>query len=130
MKIIDKQSEICENIKSLIITSIQSDEVMTRNFSVYLSEKFEVKYSYLTKLFTNEFGFSIRDFIVNTRVERVKKLIDENELNINEIGYKMHYSSTSHLSHQFKSVTNNKPLEYKYRNTILRSDNFIFKVLI
>jgi len=36
-----------------------------------------------------------------------------NELNLTEIAYKLHYSSVSHLSYQFKKVTGLSPSVYK-----------------
>nr|WP_293875722.1 hypothetical protein [Flavobacterium sp.] len=57
------------------------------------------------------------------KIEKVKKLLLYDELNLTEISYKMNYRSVSHLSTQFKKVTGLtttlfKNLKAKKRNTL------------
>lgn len=113
-----KNRKLCEKIKGFINHSIDIDELSTKTFSVSLSETLCRKYSHLCKIFLCEYGFNIKTYTNVTKVDRVKKLIDENVDNINEIATKMHYSSSSHLSHQFKMVTNMTPSEYKHTTEI------------
>jgi AraC-like DNA-binding protein len=58
-------------------------------------------------------GISIQQFIIYHKIEKVKELLLYDELNLSEISYKLHYSSVSHLSKQFKKITGLSPTYYK-----------------
>ena len=70
-------------------------------------------YTYLSNLFSEVKGITIQHFIIKHKIERAKELILYNELNLTEIAYKLNYSSTAHLSNQFKKVTGNTASYYK-----------------
>jgi AraC-like DNA-binding protein len=56
---------------------------------------------------------TIERFIIEQKVERIKELLQYGELNLNEISYQMGYSSSAHLSTQFKSITGLTPSQFK-----------------
>lgn len=106
--------EIMENSKKIlvekIITSIIelihfSDEQIKVNLSEYLSEKLSHSYTYLSNLFSEVKGTTIEQFHLNQKIEKVKEFLVYDELNLTEIAWKLHYSSVSHLSNQFKKMT-------------------------
>lgn len=106
----DKKSMLIERIKNVIIEMIHySDEVPKINFSVYLSEKLNYDYTYLSNLFSETEGTTVEHFILLHKIERVKELIIYDELNLTEIAAKLHYSSVAHLSNQFKKITGLTP---------------------
>ena len=102
----NKASVLVEKIKNMIIQLVHnSEEEINIKFSEYLSAKLNYDYNYLSNLFSASEGISIRHFIILHKVERIKELISYNELSISEIAWKLHYSSVSHLSNQFKKIT-------------------------
>jgi AraC-like DNA-binding protein len=110
----DKKSVLIEKIKTAIIETIHySEEPLTVNFSVFLSDKLNYDYTYLANLFSEVQGVTIEKFIITHKIERVKELLVYNELNLTEIAYRMHYSSVAHLSTQFKKVTGLTPTHFK-----------------
>ncbi len=110
----DKRSILIEKIKNAIVDMIHhSDEVVKVNASIYLSEKLNHDYTYLANIFSQVQGISIEQFIILHKVEKIKELLMYGELNISEISYKMNYSSTAHLSTQFKKVTGLTPTHFK-----------------
>src|SRR5450432_2838115 len=110
----DKKSVIIENIKDIIIEMVHyEDELPKVNFSDYLAEKLNYSYTYLANLFSETEGTTIEHFIIAHKIERVKELIIYDELNLTEIAYKLHYSSISHLSNQFKKITGLTPSFFK-----------------
>jgi AraC-like DNA-binding protein len=110
----DKKSMLIEKIKHIIIEMIHyADEQLQINFSSYLSEKLNYDYTYLSNLFTEVHGTTIEQFIIAHKIERVKELLVYNELSLTEIAWKLHYSSISHLSNQFKKVTGLTPSHFK-----------------
>jgi AraC-like DNA-binding protein len=56
------------------------------------------------------------------KIERVKELIIYDELNLTEIASKLHYSSVSHLSNQFKKITGLTPSFFKSLKQKKRND--------
>ena len=110
----DKRKVIIEKIKSLIIEMIHySEELPKVNYSDYISEKLGYDYTYLANTFSEVKGITIQQFIIIHKIERVKELLLYDELNLTEISYKLHYSSVSHLSNQFKKITGLTPSFYK-----------------
>ena len=78
-----------------------------------LSQAIGVDYSYMSKLFSDVEGITIEKYVILQKVERIKELLVYDELTISEIAYKMNYSSSQHLSRQFKSTTGLTPSEFK-----------------
>ncbi len=110
----DRKSIIIERIKNTIIEMIQSgDDMPSLKFSEYIGKKLHHDYTYLSNLFTEIIGISIRQYIINYKIERIKELILYDELSISEISYKLKYSSLAHMSNQFKKVTGLTPSIFK-----------------
>lgn len=110
----DKRAVLIEKIKSSIIEMVHySDEMPRVKFSDYLSNKLKYDYTYLSNMFSDVKGVTIEHFIILHKIEKVKELIIYNELNLSEIAFKMNYSSSAHLSNQFKKVTGFTPSYYK-----------------
>ena len=102
----DKKNILIEKIKNLIVGMIHySDQLPEVKFSEYISKNIGYDYTYLANIFSEAKHISIRQYIINRKIEMVKELILYNELNLTEISYKMHYSSVGHLSNQFKKIT-------------------------
>jgi AraC-like DNA-binding protein len=113
----DKRSIIIEKVKNVIIELVHySDDPPTTNYSDYISKKVGYDYTYLSNLFSQAKGVDIQHFIIKHKIERVKELLEYKELNLTEISYKLHYSSVSHLSNQFKKVTGLSPSTYKHQS--------------
>ena len=110
----DKKSVLVEKIKNTIIELVHyTDDQIKVNLSDYLSEKLNHDYTYIANLFSEVKGTTIEKFYLVHKIEKVKELIVYNELNLSEIAYKMHYSSASHLSNQFKKYTGLTPSHFK-----------------
>lgn len=119
----DKKSILIEKIKNLITEMIHhSDELPDDNYSDFISRKLGYDYTYLSNTFSEVKGITLQQFIIVNKIERVKELLLYDELNIVEISRKLHYSSASHLSNQFKKVTGLTPSYFK-KIKKLRSGN-------
>lgn len=117
----DAKLLLSEKIKLVIIEMIHySDEHIKTNFSVYLSEKTNLNYTYLSNVFRTENNMTIQQFIIIHKIERIKELLLYGEMNLSEISYKLHYSSIAHLSNQFKKITGLSPTEYRQLDVIQR----------
>lgn len=114
-EIIDsRRSRIIEKIKNLIIELVHySDEPLNINLSGYLAHEMNYEYNYLSSLFSEVEGNTIEKFFISQKIEKVKELLIYDELTLEEIAYKMGYSSASYLSTQFKKVTGLTPGHFK-----------------
>ena len=90
---------------------------LKKNFRIFLSQKLNYNYTYLSNLFSELNGITIEHFIIIHKIEKVKELITYNELNLTDIAFKMNYSSVAHLSNQFKKVTGLTPSSFKSSKT-------------
>jgi len=109
-----KENILTEKIKNVIIEMIHySDELPVIKYSSYISSKLKTNYTYLSKIFSKVKNVTIEHFIILHKIERVKQLLLYNELTLSEIAWKLHYSSTAHLSAQFKKITGITPSLFK-----------------
>ncbi|MEO8950165.1 MAG: helix-turn-helix transcriptional regulator [Mucilaginibacter sp.] len=111
----NEKEQMVERIKSLVIEKVHySDLADTHlNFSQYLSEGMNKDYAYLSRMFSDAEDTTIEKFIIQQKIEKVKELLEYGQLNLNEITWKMGYSSSAHLSAQFKAVTGITPSQFK-----------------
>lgn len=110
----DKQTQLISEIKSIIIQEIHyQKEPAVINFSRLLAEKLHYDYAYLSRLFSSVESRTIERFIMAQKIEKVKEFLTYGELSLSEIAFQMHYSSSAHLSAQFKKITGMSPTEFK-----------------
>ena len=117
----DKKEILVEKIRQVVIEMIHhADEPPKINYSHYISQKLNYDYTYLSNVFSEVKGMSIQQFIMLNKIEKVKELMLDEELNLTEISYRLFYSSVAHLSTQFKKVTGLSPTFYKQSNQSCR----------
>lgn len=117
----DKKSKLIEKIKNLLVLKFE-DEIPGSKFklSKYLSDQLHHDYSYLSNLFSSTEGKTIENYFINLKVEKIKELLVYNELSISEIAFRLGYSSSAHLSGQFKQITGLTPSHFKSIGTSKR----------
>ena len=127
----EKNSVLIQKVKNIIIDHIEFSNKLNEKFSVFLSKKIGYDYSYISRIFSSNTGYTIEKYFSMQRIEKTKELIKYDELNLSEIAYKLNYSSVAHLSKQFKQVTGMSPSEFKKEQNSQRKgfdqiwDNFI-----
>lgn len=111
----DEKSRLVERIKNIIIELVHHSDVPQEQTSLQelLSNRLFKEYNYLSRVFSEHEGLTLEKFVIQQKIEKAKALLQEGELNLNEIAWKMGYSSSSHLSSQFKTVTGSSPRAYK-----------------
>lgn len=114
--------EIVENQKTILIQKIKDaivdmvfneDANVNVKSSVYLSDKLNHSYGYLSNIFSEVTYTSIENFIILQKIEYTKQLIINNQLSLTEIAFKLNYSSVAHLSSQFKNTTGITPSAFQ-----------------
>jgi AraC family transcriptional regulator len=104
-----------EAIKNVVIELVHHSDLseMDSSYSDLIASRLGKDYAHLSRLFSNSQETTIERFIIQQKVEKIKELMEYGELNLNEIAYQMGYSSSAHLSTQFKSVTGLTPSQFK-----------------
>ncbi|WP_348824191.1 helix-turn-helix domain-containing protein [Flavobacterium aestuarii] len=114
--------EIVENQKTILIQKIKDtivdmvfneDANVNVKSSVYLADKLNHSYGYLSNIFSEVTYTSIENFIILQKIEYTKQLIINNQLSLTEIAFKLNYSSVAHLSSQFKNTTGITPSAFQ-----------------
>ena len=110
----ETKSVLVERIKNIIVEMVHySEELPQHKISEYLSKELNHDYAYLSNLFKEVTRTTIQHYILLHKIEKAKELILYDELTLNEISYKLHYSSVAHLSNQFKKLTGLTPTYFK-----------------
>jgi len=110
----DNKNLLVEKVKTIIHQYIYlSDDLSKPNFSEFITRKVKSNYTHLSTLFKSVLGVTIEKYIIDVKIERVKELLVYEHLSLNEISFKLNYSSVAHLSNQFKKVTGLTPSFYR-----------------
>jgi len=113
----DQKRKIVEKIKIAIIDLIYSEadrnDSTKLTLSAYLSRQTGLEYNYISSLFSSVENITIEKYVILQKIERVKELLKYEEMTLSEIAYRLNYSSTQHLSTQFKQVTGLSPTQFK-----------------
>lgn len=111
-----RDSRLIEQIKHLVIAEIHhaaGKKPENMNFSDFLARQTHHDYAQISKLFSSVEGVTIEKYIIAQKIERVKELLVYNELSLGEIAWQTGYSSTQHLSNQFRQVTGQTPTQFR-----------------
>jgi YesN/AraC family two-component response regulator len=111
----DQKIKLVEQIKQAILELVHYGELdeMKVNLSVYLSSKLHKDYHYLSNLFSSVENTTIEQYFILQKIEKVKEWLVYGEYTLNEMAFKLGYSSVAHLSAQFKKITGFTPSRFK-----------------
>jgi AraC family transcriptional regulator len=112
----DRKRKIVEKIKIAIIDLLYNSEnrqTQRITLSAHLSDKLKMDYNYLSTLFSSIENITIEKYLILQKVERVKELLRYEQLTTSEIAYRLNYSSTQHLSNQFRQITGMSPTQFR-----------------
>ena len=77
-----------------------------------LAAKYRMHPGYLSRLFKQEMGETISEYLLRIRIERAAQLMKESHYKIGEISTMVGYSASSYFSIMFKKYTGYSPREY------------------
>jgi len=124
LELIDNRANhLIEKIKQLVIKKARNEADQADQkikLSLYLSQHLHHEYTYLSSLFSSIEGRTIENFFIEQRIEKVKELLVYNEMSLSAISFELEYSSTAHLSSQFKKITGLTPSHFKRVGSVKR----------
>ncbi len=103
---------LVERIKQTVMEHVRRPDECRLNLSACLEKHLNTPYDTLSRIFTAVEGRTIEKYQIAQRVEHVKELLGYGEHTVSEIADLTGYSSTAHLSRQFKAVTGLTPTQY------------------
>jgi AraC family transcriptional regulator len=111
----DQKVKLVEQVKQLILQLVQQGQLddMKENLSSYLSSQLHKDYHYLSNTFSAVENTTIEQYFILQKIEKVKEWLVYDELTLNEMAFRLGYSSVAHLSGQFKKVTGFTPTQFK-----------------
>lgn len=107
---------LIEKIKQLVIKRARNEAGETESnikLSHYLSGSVNHEYTYISSLFSAVEGRTIENYFIEQRIEKAKELLIYGQLTLSQIAFDLEYSSTAHLSTQFKKITGLTPTYFK-----------------
>ena len=78
-----------------------------------LAERFFINKFYLTRLFKEQYGSSIVNYVLSLRISRAKELLRFTDLSIEEIGAQCGISDGNYFSRAFRKIEGISPSEYR-----------------
>lgn len=115
-----KISELLKNVPSdrtiADIAKRYIRENLSRDISLtVVANVVSMNYSYFSKLFKNQTGMNLSDYIIKTRMEEAKRLLNDPLKKINEICTMVGYPSPKHFTRAFKNYAGISPKDYQKR---------------
>lgn len=80
-----------------------------------LAAKYRMHPGYLSRLFKQEMGETMSEYLLRIKIERAAKLLKSGQYKVGEITGMVGYSATSYFSIMFKKYTGYSPREYTQR---------------
>jgi len=71
---------------------------------------------YLNRIFKEETGYSLAEYLLNERIAMAKELLTKTNMQISTIAAHVGYTNFSHFSKMFKRYTDQSPSEYRDMN--------------
>jgi AraC-like DNA-binding protein len=110
----DQKKQVIERIKTLLIEKVQEGNIED-HFSVskFLTARIYKDYSSISRLFSEVEGITIEQFLILQKIEKIKEWLIYNEIPLSTMAVNLGYSSSQHLSNQFKKLTGMTPTGFK-----------------
>ena len=109
----NQKSVLVQKIKDAIIEMVHSEKPLQVKSSVYIADRLNLSYAYLSNVFSEVTYTSIENFIIIQKIELAKQLMINTPMNLTEISIQLNYSSVAHLSTQFKHTTGMTPSAFQ-----------------
>jgi AraC-like DNA-binding protein len=103
----NREEMLIESIKLEVIKYLDALEQgeQIKNFSGWLQKRLSKNHYHLSKFFKDQEQITLETHVIRQKAERVKRLLQEDELSLKEIAERLNYSSLQHLSARFRKVT-------------------------
>jgi len=111
LELMDDQDAITiERTEQAVLAAVEkAQEMSDLKLSEYIGRELGSSYITISQLFSKIKGITIEHYYLLQKIEKVKELLLYGNLSLTEIAHRLNYSSTAHLSAQFKAITGLTP---------------------
>lgn len=103
-----KNEKIVEAVKNII------EQEYNKNISLdSVSDMVHLSSCYLSSLFSQEFGITFKDYLINTRISKAKEFLANPDTKVYEVAEKVGYQDPHYFSQIFKKLTGLTPAQYR-----------------
>lgn len=81
------------------------------------TEKYFLSREYLMKLFKQQYGFGIHEYVQKIRMDKAKELLGDSDLKIQEISEMLGYKDKNYFSKAFRNYFSLSPSEYRMQRS-------------
>ncbi len=104
-----KEARLTENIKQYIAEHLDDINLNVERLGIV----FELNANYLSKIFKQQTGELLKDYILKIRMKEAKRLLTTTNEKIADIAKKVGYTEITSFNRRFKSVTGVSPSQYR-----------------
>lgn len=98
------------------------DERYMQELSVEsIAADLQISPNYFNRIFKNAFGLSCMDYIIQTRIQRSRQLLEDPVLTIKEVSSMVGYIDANYFAKLFKKKVGLTPTEYRNRHFFARN---------
>ena len=108
----ENSSKVVRNIIEYITSNYDKDITNTK-----ISEIFSFNASYINRIFKQYTGKSIRQFLINYRINAAAEMLANSNMSVEEICLSTGFKDISHFSKTFKKHVGKNPCSYRRKNT-------------
>lgn len=114
----ERNARLVSQLKSFVIDLVQNGKLEDNALplSKLVEKQFNKDYDALSRLFSSMEATTLEKYFIAQKIERVKEWLAYDDMPLKEMAYKLGYSSTAHLSNQFRQHTGLSPAEFKRSN--------------
>lgn len=118
-KIAAKHNVILETVRDYINLHYSNTELSLK----LIAAELQISQSYLGKLFREEYGLSVKDYITNVRLETAAKNLTTTTMSIRQIMELSGYDSESNFYRLFKSCYGVTPSNYRLSHSLQKTQD-------
>jgi AraC family transcriptional regulator len=111
----DRNKKIVGEVKQLVSKTYGGDFDFPYEFrfSSMIARHLNKDYDTISSIFSSLEGITLERYIISFRIEKVKELLVYSSLSLEDIAFRLGFSSAPHLSRQFKTVTGINPSHFR-----------------
>lgn len=109
----DKYGDLISKVKLYISQQYNNDQLSLQD----ISRQIGVSPSHMSKVFSQESGQTMTEYLTETRIRKAMELLKTTRLKTFEIAFEVGYNDQHYFSNLFKKVTGMTPMEYRRQGT-------------
>lgn len=104
----NKNTEVVAKVKEYVSANLSRDISLD-----ILADRIRLSAHYISKIFKEETGINLTDYITLQRIETAKRLLSGSNLTVKEVSMRVGYNNPAYFIKKFREVTGDTPLNYR-----------------